>query len=94
MVHIKTHIHKFKANLRSILLKFLFIFISLFFVQLDINECAANTDGCAHNCYNLIGSFYCGCNSGYELSTIDNKTCSGTNYIIEHNFHFNIHRYK
>ncbi|XP_030052069.1 EGF-containing fibulin-like extracellular matrix protein 1 isoform X2 [Microcaecilia unicolor] len=32
----------------------------------DIDECA--TSPCAHQCYNVIGSFLCQCNQGYELS--------------------------
>ena len=33
----------------------------------DINECVTNNGGCAHNCTNTAGSYYCGCATGYFL---------------------------
>ena len=41
---------------------------------LDIDECAADTDGCDQGCTNTDGSFECSCNSGYTLSG-DGMTC-------------------
>ena len=41
---------------------------------LDIDECAADTDGCDQGCTNTDGSFECSCNSGYTLSG-DGRTC-------------------
>lgn len=57
-------------------------FVSFIYCLKDINECATNTDGCTHNCYNLKGSFYCGCNFGYALNSTDNKTCYGISTLM------------
>ena len=43
----------------------------------DIDECSDETDDCDHTCTNTVGSFICGCNSGYELDS-DGLTCNGT----------------
>ena len=45
---------------------------------LDVNECLDNNAGCEHNCENTDGSYYCTCNSGFELLS-DNHTCKGNN---------------
>ena len=42
----------------------------------DINECLTDNGGCAQTCRNTGGSYYCSCDSGYEL-TSDNHTCTG-----------------
>ena len=42
----------------------------------DINECQSNMGGCAHSCYNTIGSFTCDCMPGYTLAN-DDSTCNG-----------------
>ena len=42
----------------------------------DHDECLLGHHGCQQKCNNFLGSFYCSCNSGYELKK-DNKTCSG-----------------
>jgi len=47
---------------------------------LDINECLDNNAGCNQICENTNGSYYCSCNSGFEMSS-DNHTCIGT-YVI------------
>ena len=42
----------------------------------DIDECSMRIDGCSHTCANTIGSFYCMCPDGFQLS--DNlKDCTG-----------------
>ena len=51
----------------------------------DIDECALNTDGCAHNCFNIIGSYTCSCRTGYSLAT-DRQSCEGI--IMYHNYDF------
>ena len=45
-----------------------------FFLLLDIDECAADTDGCNQICTNTEGSFECSCRSGFTLLD-DGKTC-------------------
>ena len=47
----------------------------------DIDECAMDTDGCAHNCSNTIGSFECSCRDGYELAD-DGRNCTGQGIIL------------
>ena len=42
----------------------------------DIDECAANTDNCEHNCFNIPGTFGCGCRRGYRLQS-DQRSCRG-----------------
>ena len=42
----------------------------------DVDECTDETDDCSQTCTNIIGSFICGCNSGYLLD-IDSVTCNG-----------------
>ena len=34
-----------------------------------MDECLIRNGGCEHECTNLIGSFVCSCNDGYELDT-------------------------
>lgn len=49
----------------------------------DINECDASNQ-CAQQCYNILGSFICQCNQGYELSS-DRLNCEGnmfSEYLI------------
>ena len=41
----------------------------------DVNECDVQSP-CQHHCYNLIGSFLCQCDQGYELAQ-DMVTCQG-----------------
>ena len=43
---------------------------------IDTNECVENTDNCEQTCENVMGSFNCGCISGYAL-TSDRRTCQG-----------------
>lgn len=42
---------------------------------LDINECETSNP-CAQLCYNIIGSFLCQCNQGFDLSP-DRISCDG-----------------
>ena len=54
--------------------------------MIDIDECAVNNGGCAHNCTNTAGSYHCSCLEGYYLydgkeglvpeATV-NRTCLG-----------------
>lgn len=41
----------------------------------DVNECDTQNP-CQHHCYNLIGSYMCQCNQGYELAP-DLISCQG-----------------
>ena len=45
---------------------------------IDINECTANTDGCAQVCNNTAGSYQCSCHSGYSLSS-NERSCLDVN---------------
>ena len=45
-------------------------------MAVDIDECAENTDGCAHTCTNSIGSYSCSCQSGYRLAS-NGLWCTG-----------------
>ena len=51
----------------------------------DTNECGYNNGGCAQNCHNIIGSYFCTCNgSGYTLNS-NRHTCDGElNYHASH----------
>ena len=51
--------------------------------MVDINECAEESDGCAHLCTNTISSYYCTCyNDGYALQS-DEHDCQGKlNFVI------------
>ena len=58
--------------------------ISLYtFIYPDIDECSAGTDDCTQTCTNTVGSFTCGCNSGYVLET-DGFTCNGKHKLVYH----------
>ena len=50
--------------------------LSITFQCIDINECSRNTSGCNQTCTNTVGSYYCSCNSGYNLSDNDHD-CIG-----------------
>ena len=43
---------------------------------IDVNECMFNNGGCQGDCCNSIGSYYCRCSPGFELSH-DGVTCIG-----------------
>ena len=42
----------------------------------DNDECATYNGGCAHICTNTVGSFQCGCYSGYTLAS-NGQGCNG-----------------
>uniref|UniRef100_A0A3Q2X4D2 EGF-containing fibulin-like extracellular matrix protein 1 n=1 Tax=Haplochromis burtoni TaxID=8153 RepID=A0A3Q2X4D2_HAPBU len=55
---------------------------------LDVNECDAESP-CHHHCYNLIGSFLCQCDQGYELaqdtvSCQDIDECGLSSYMCQY----------
>lgn len=47
----------------------------------DIDECVSGTSGCAHVCINTVGSYRCGCNTGYTLEQ-HGRSCNGK--LFEH----------
>ncbi|XP_056147652.1 EGF-containing fibulin-like extracellular matrix protein 1 isoform X2 [Lampris incognitus] len=54
----------------------------------DVNECETQSP-CQHQCYNLIGSFLCQCDQGYELaadsvSCQDINECSFSSYMCQY----------
>ena len=42
----------------------------------DIDECREGSP-CQQGCVNIVGSYACTCNSGYQLAA-DGRTCEGT----------------
>ena len=60
----------FSVPVSNVFLKFLLFYYS------DINECNSNISGCSQECFNTVGSYYCGCDDGYLLGS-DNHTCTG-----------------
>ena len=51
------------------------IAVSLSHMYLEIDECLTRNGGCEHNCTNTVGSFYCSCVDGYQLT--NDVYCSG-----------------
>ena len=47
----------------------------------DICECKQGNGGCEHTCTNTVGSYYCTCNTGYQLSN-NGKHCHGNKILI------------
>lgn len=47
------------------------------FLSADIDECERSLHTCPQRCGNIIGSYFCYCNSGYYLDS-DGQTCIGT----------------
>lgn len=42
----------------------------------DVNECENNNGGCAQQCVNIEGSFFCQCNPGFVLE-MNQRRCQG-----------------
>ncbi|XP_053229450.1 epidermal growth factor-like protein 7 isoform X3 [Podarcis raffonei] len=42
--------------------------------SIDVDECAGGRHGCSHTCHNVVGSYRCTCQQGYELG-VDGRTC-------------------
>ena len=57
--------------------QFMTFYYPNFFRFLDINECSSGNGGCGQSCVNQLGSYKCGCGSGYLLSS-DAHICNGT----------------
>ena len=52
----------------------MFTFLYLFFLLVDIDECAENLHNCESGCSNTDGSFICTCEEGYMLES-DGRSC-------------------
>ena len=70
-------------------------------VFIDIDECQGTSHGCIQLCTNTVGSYMCGCRTGFQLDG-DGRQCNGefttqtmkiTYKDINYVFHF-IHRYQ
>ena len=46
--------------------------------SIDMNECVQGTHNCQGTCTNTVGSFECGCPSGFQLGS-DGISCSDIN---------------
>ena len=46
------------------------------FLLSDVDECVASNGGCEQLCNNTIGSFYCSCDTGYQLD-VNGSNCTG-----------------
>ena len=42
----------------------------------DLNECRTGGHNCSQYCFNLFGSYGCGCRAGYTLDA-DGRSCTG-----------------
>ena len=49
--------------------------------EIDIDECTETSVDCEQLCSNTIGSYNCGCRSGYRLDS-DGYTCNGIHTIM------------
>ena len=50
------------------------LFCLIYFLFLAFDLCMMDNGGCEHNCVSIGTSYYCACNSGYELNS-DGTTC-------------------
>ena len=50
--------------------------VSLCGLFADVNECQSGRNNCSQTCSNTVGSFQCGCTTGYSLQE-DRVTCTG-----------------
>ena len=51
------------------------------YLSIDTDECALNNGGCQHKCINTDGSYYCSCDTGYDLQQ-DKHSCQGTSVWV------------
>lgn len=50
-------------------------------ISTDVDECSTQRGLCRNgNCRNIVGSFLCVCNDGYEL-TLDGRVCTGKLFL-------------
>ena len=68
------------------------------FFFLDTIECNNNNGGCAQHCTNTNGSYYCTCDSGYDLGSdghacIDSDECALDTHLCDHHCYNNIGSY-
>ena len=57
------------------------LLIAVYFILLDIDECAEYTDSCSDVCVNTKGSYKCQCSVGYTLGS-DGTTCNGEHVCV------------
>lgn len=69
--------HRTRDKQRIMAIVFIYLCALLLIILADIDECKREDNGgCAHNCTNTDGSYYCNCTSGYKLND-DRRNCSG-----------------
>ena len=76
---IKNSVYTFLNQTLETQLRKLDNFLLYNFLFLDINECLRKND-CEHICFNLAGSYACGCRHGYTIRK-DGRTCQGKRNI-------------
>ena len=60
---------------------------------LDMDECQSTSlNRCQQQCFNTFGSYKCGCDKGYQLSS-DGKTCTGKTKTYIHKIYSFIHSF-
>ena len=62
----------------------------MFFFFSDNNECSLGTDNCVQTCINTVGSFDCGCSTGFQWNS-DEATCNGEYYMKHTHVHTKKH---
>ena len=65
---------------------YIYDYVLMFCIQLDIDECATENGGCEVQCTDTNGSFACSCGTGYHLGD-DGKSCDGEDYAWSRETH-------
>lgn len=52
---------------------------------IDVDECIEDNGNCSNICINLLGSYLCACETGYELD-VDKHSCIDVRIFFCYNF--------